>query len=51
MTQPEVRQSNRQADVGRGDESERGRPVWALLGLLVAVSIAVFIMTLGFSAA
>lgn len=42
MTQPEVRPD---------EEVERGRPVWALLGLLAAVSVAVFIMTLGFGAA
>lgn len=39
MTQPEVREV----------EQERGKP-WALLGLLLAVSVAVFIMALGFSA-
>ncbi|WP_268959850.1 hypothetical protein [Rhodococcus sp. P1Y] len=42
MTQPEIRPD---------ENAERGRPMWALLGLLVAVSVAVFIMTLGFSAA
>ncbi len=42
MTQPEVRSS---------DERESGRPVWALLGLLTAVSVAVIIMSIGFSAA
>ncbi|WP_281249977.1 hypothetical protein [Rhodococcoides yunnanense] len=41
MTQPEIRRGER----------ESGRPVWALLGLLAAVAIAVFIMSLGFSAA
>ncbi|MDJ0392091.1 hypothetical protein QMK17_01935 [Rhodococcus sp. G-MC3] len=45
MTQPEVAQ-----DVDRS-ATESGRPVWALLGLLLAVSIAVLIMTIGFSAA
>ncbi|SNT38138.1 hypothetical protein [Rhodococcoides kyotonense] len=40
MTQPEIRQN----------DQERGRPVWALLGLLAAVSVAVFIMALGFTA-
>lgn len=42
MTQPDVEQSS---------DRESGRPVWALLGLLTAVSIAVLIMALGFSAA
>ena len=36
--------------VGAG-EDEAGRPVWALLGLLAAVSVALFIIVLGFSAA
>ncbi|MDJ0358932.1 hypothetical protein QMK32_01525 [Rhodococcus sp. H29-C3] len=39
MTQPVVREG----------EQECGKP-WALLGLLLAVSVAVFIMALGFSA-
>ena len=38
------------APVGAG-EDEAGRPVWALLGLLAAVSVALFIIVLGFSAA
>lgn len=35
----------------RDPEIEAGRPVWALLGLLAAVSVAVVIIALGFSAA
>jgi hypothetical protein len=31
-------------------EPERGRPLWALLGLLTAVSVAVLIVSMGFSA-
>nr|WP_296774673.1 hypothetical protein [Rhodococcus sp. (in: high G+C Gram-positive bacteria)] len=40
-----------QPDVEHDVDAESGRPVWALLGLLLAVSIAVCIMTIGFSAA
>ncbi|MGA9871681.1 MAG: hypothetical protein WBQ44_11140 [Rhodococcus sp. (in: high G+C Gram-positive bacteria)] len=47
MTQPEVRP----AAVRPAEDVEAGRPVWALLGLLAAVSVAIFIMVLGFSAA
>lgn len=39
-----------EARVG-SDTPEAGRPLWALLVLLTAVSVAVFIMALGFSAA
>lgn len=42
MTQPEI---------GNRGEQESGRPVWALLGLLAAVSVAILIMSVGFSAA
>jgi hypothetical protein len=42
MTQPETRQE---------EHEEAGRPVWALLGLLAAVAIAIAIMSMGFSAA
>lgn len=57
MTHPNIRPASirpadtHPADMRSAEDVERGRPLWALLGLLVAVSIAVLIMTLGFSAA
>lgn len=54
MTQPKERvtqpKERTQPEVVPSEDAERGRPIWALLGLLIAVSAAVFIMTLGFSA-
>ncbi|MGB3372440.1 MAG: hypothetical protein WBA81_17595 [Rhodococcus sp. (in: high G+C Gram-positive bacteria)] len=52
MTQPRIRPADTHpAAMPSAEDAERGRPLWALFGLLVAVSIAVLIMTLGFSAA